>query len=71
MYNNGDIPMGDHFELKELCGVWYIQFQTEGTNWQYNSVQLSDEESLELEALEGKHLEEMQAAMKSIVAKFK
>jgi hypothetical protein len=51
--------MGDWYEIKELAGVYYIEYQNADSEWQPVAVKLTDSQVLKAEAFE-----EMQAQQK-------
>ena len=63
--------MGDWYELKELTGTWYIEYQSDATAWTPVAVQLTQEQAKEAEEFENAQSEKKRDFLKGMIAKAK
>ena len=63
--------MGEFYEIIELAGIHYLNYQRADTNWQTKAFKLSKEQVDEAEALELKHLEERVNLLESFTLNLK
>ena len=60
--------MGDFYQVVELAGVFYIEYQSEKTGWNTIAVQLTNNQSLETKAFFKKQADEKRAFLKGMIA---
>ncbi len=63
--------MGDWYEIKELAGVYYIDYQNDNTDWNNIAIQLTDSQSIEVEAFVEKQLEDKHEFLKAFIESMK
>jgi len=63
--------MGDWYEIKELAGVYYIDYQNDNTGWNNIAIQLTDSQAIEVEAFVEKQLEDKHEFLKAFVGSMK
>ena len=63
--------MGDWYELKELTGTWYIEYQSVATGWNPTAVELTYEQAKEVEEFENKQAQSKRDFLKAIIDKSK
>ncbi len=63
--------MGDWYELKELAGTWYIEYQSEATEWNPIAIELTHEQAKEVEEFESKQAQDKRDFLKAIIDKSK
>lgn len=58
--------MGDHYDLVMLGGKFYIDGQSQLTEWQPKAVDITPEQLRKFEEMESKHHQERQKLLKSM-----
>ena len=59
--------MGDWYEVKELAGVFYIEYCNENTGWNTIALELTDRQCLEVEAFTEKQAENRSEFLKGVI----
>ena len=63
--------MGDWYEVKELAGVYYIEYQSEASGWNPIAVELTNEQAFQVEEFIDKQANEKHEFMKALIASMK